>query len=146
MKCSHPEICLCRCVKLVTACEICKASVYQDLSPWEIVHECLTKSLEVFSSLLFSGELLCFLEVGEVRPSGNHSCVEDLISHTSVWEGVMQTMLPSVLDAISPMTSDSTPCRNTAVFTGIDMLQKLRVNHHLSGLSHNTHCFVKFKW
>lgn len=49
-------------------------------------------------------------------------------------------MLPSVVDAISSVTTDSTLWKNMVVFTETDMLQnehnKVKtVNHHLTGLS-----------
>lgn len=126
-------------------CVICKASIYQDLSPRSLFMNVWHKSLEVFLSLFFRGscsesKLLCFHGGTKARPWGNRSCVKDFISHTSVWKGGMQTLLPSAVDAISSVTTDSTLWENKVVFNETDMLQnehnKVKmVNHHFTRLS-----------
>lgn len=68
-------------------------------------------------------KLLCFLSEGtKARASGNRSRVGDFISRTSVGKGGgTQTMLPSEVDAISSVTTDSTLWKSRAVFTETDM-------------------------
>lgn len=148
-----PEICLCRCMKLPTACEICKASIYEYLSPWESVRECLTYKNWGFLVFVFrwgaAQNVSCcvFLAEQRWRPSGNCSRAEDLISYTSVWKQAVQAMLSTVLHAVPSVTTDLVLWKNKVVFTERDMLKKDQENlndNGLLGLNFLAICFTNY--
>lgn len=110
------------------------ASIYENLSPWEPVHECLTHKTWGFLVFVFRWEaaqnVSCcvFLVEQRRRPSGNCSRAEDLISYTSMWKWAMQAMLSSVLHAVPSVTTDLVLWKNKVVFTERVMIKRDQEN------------------
>lgn len=110
------------------------ASIYENLSPWEPVHERLTHKTWGFLVFVFRWEaaqnVSCcvFLAEQRRRPSGNCSRAEDLISYTSMWKWAMQAMLSSVLHAVPSVTTDLVLWKNKVVFTERVMIKRDQEN------------------
>lgn len=122
---TNAQICLFRCMKLFVW--FMEKAFIKIREPGTLLMNIWHESLEVFSSLFFSGgrseyKVLCLLGWTKARPWGNYSFVEDFLSRISVW---IKTMLPSVVDAVSSVTTDSAVWKNESVFTETDLLQDL---------------------